>query len=193
LAGKEGGLMADGYDDMTLAEQEAVLREAHETTDLLLEQRPKRASEAPCWDLLAKRGWYVQKRGWPDFLCSGQTADFREIVFCVEVKRHPDDLPRPDQLAMMRTLELARIACFIWDRHLGFRRVGSYRADDGDEMGKLPGDVECPDPSLLRCVWCQGGGKEWADIRATDEQERFRTCSKCSGTGLAAPRLEPVE
>lgn len=176
---------------MTDAEMEIELRRAGDCRELLADSRPNRnASEAKCWDLLAERGWWIHKRGWPDFLCTAQTDDMRAITFCVEVKRHPEDVPREDQMAVMHTLEAAGIPCFMWDQYTGFRRVGSWPSEP-TATGKQHGDTDCPDPSILRCVFCSGGGKSW--MRNPEPVDDLKAilleCWNCGGTGLAVPRL----
>lgn len=175
--------MGKPWNEMTDDEQNDLGRQTAIAEAVAVGGRPSNAREAECWDLLASNGIPTRKPGWPDFLCCGFGQNEESTIFAVEVKRHPEDLPRPEQLECMQILELAGVPCFVWDRHTGFKRAGS-RCFSG--MGKQPWDKDCPDPSLIRCGLCYGGGKEFA----TDAPPI--PCRRCKGTGLAAPALAVV-
>src|ERR1700742_498787 len=127
--------------------------------------------------------FHTYKTGWPDLLCEGYT-EYVVQVFAVEVKRHPEDAPREDQLECMAVLERAGIPCFVWNKHTGFQRMGSWCKDG--TFGARPWDRPFPDPAKARCATCYGSGL--AGVAFKDEPQ---TCSRCSGSGLAL-RLEAV-
>lgn len=144
--------------------------------DALKPNKPSNKTEAACWDKLAACGWWVDRRGWPDFLCSMMTSDGRQTCVAVEVKSGAAD-PSPEQRQVMQILELAGVPCFMWDPTRGFRRVGAC-GTSGDPLGRIaPGMRECPPPDVLRCQRCKGTGYDF--ISTPDVP-----CLECRGGGL---------
>src|SRR4051812_3082398 len=119
--------MPKPWDEMTEDERNDFNMEAMRASARNYEEgpRPTNGREAECWNKLTDNGVFALKRGWPDFLCDSEGANGERVIFAVEVKRHPEDGPRAEQLAAMATLEWAGVPCFVWDRHVGFRRAGS--------------------------------------------------------------------
>ena len=83
------------------------------------EGRPCNASEQEAWDKLIQRGWFVTRRGWPDFACF---KDGKLVL--IEVK-HKHDKLKYMQLRVMRTLAQYGIPCYRWSPEEGFERVGA--------------------------------------------------------------------
>lgn len=79
-------------------------------------QRPRRnAKERQFEELARSKGWYVTKRGWPDFFV---ITDEDEVI-AVEVKpRFPSrggKLVKDSQRQIMSALQTAGIRCFVSD------------------------------------------------------------------------------
>lgn len=154
--------------DMTIEERAAMLREASIEAAVAAGGQSTNARELECWHVLTQNAFFARRGGWPDFLCESHGANEEACTFAVEVKRHPEDHPRQEQLQCMTVLERAGIPCFVWDRHTGFRRMGSLCMEG--QYGRQPMDREMPGPSLPRCG----------------------LCARCGGTGLDPNKLSVV-
>lgn len=83
-----------------------------------MKRQLRNVPERQCLESLAKEGWSITKRGWPDFFCLHPTKG----IMAVEVKpkfTHP--LKKSQQL-VMRELSKFGVPCYRWDQENGFTR-----------------------------------------------------------------------
>jgi hypothetical protein len=66
-------------------------------------------SEAQFVNGAAKKGWKLDRSGWPDFFCETPQG-----VLAVEVKQSIKDKLRPSQLLMFALLEALGLRIYVW-------------------------------------------------------------------------------
>lgn len=82
------------------------------------QKKPKNPHERNCFDILNEDGWYVTKRGWPDFICFK-----KDEVIIVEVKPKRDHRLKRAQYKVMQALSRYGIKCYRWSPDVGFVSV----------------------------------------------------------------------
>ncbi len=90
-------------------------------------RRPKNVPEGKLFDLLEAKGYFVAKRGWPDFSVWDENG---KLIAVVEVKPHAEQKLKTHQFAMLTALAEFGVPCFRWSPGGGFVRIGS-RPDNG--------------------------------------------------------------
>lgn len=79
---------------------------------------PMNAAERRAYLAIAKKGWIVTKRGWPDLACFDADGN----LVAVECKKHGNQVLKECQSATMKALEKAGVRCFRYDPETGFTR-----------------------------------------------------------------------
>jgi len=80
--------------------------------------RLKNPAERQLFEKLTEEGWYVTKRGWPDFVC------FKEDdLILIEVKPRRSHHLKKEQYRLMVALVKLGIRCFRWSPDGGFEPV----------------------------------------------------------------------
>ena len=83
-----------------------------------LQRKPKNQAEGQLYDLMNQDGWFVEKKGFPDFAC------YRNDEFIlVEVKPKRGHRLKKAQYRLMTTLAKAGIKCYRWTPEDGFTLV----------------------------------------------------------------------
>ena len=78
----------------------------------------KNPAEKLLFDQLTAEGWYVTKRGWPDFAC------FKgDNLALVEVKPKSSHRLERSQFRLMSTLAKYGVKCFRWSPDLGLEPI----------------------------------------------------------------------
>jgi hypothetical protein len=79
---------------------------------------PKNPSELECWNKLIADGWFVSKKGWPDFAC------FKDGKFAVvEVKPKRGHRLKRAQYRTMLALVKSGVKCYKWSPDSGFELI----------------------------------------------------------------------
>ena len=82
------------------------------------QKKPKNPSERMLYDQLTQEGWFVDKKGWPDFAC------FRGGEFIIiEVKPKRSHRLKKAQYRTMLALAQRGIKCYRWSPDIGFELI----------------------------------------------------------------------
>ncbi len=82
-----------------------------------MELEIKNQYERECYEALRKEGWFVSKKGWPDFLCIRG-----DDIILVEVKPKRSHRLKKHQYLVMTALTKAGLKCYRWTPE-GFEKV----------------------------------------------------------------------
>ncbi len=80
--------------------------------------RPKNKAEAALFDELTADGWFVTKKGWPDFSCFKN-----DRLILVEVKPKRSHALKKMQHQVMLALAERHIPCYRWSPDGGFEPI----------------------------------------------------------------------
>ena len=90
----------------------------NETKRQHLERLPRNKHEREFYDLMKGEGWFITKRGWPDFAC------FRgEDFMVVEVKEKRSHRLKKSQYRLLKTFARHGIKAFKWGSDEGFEEI----------------------------------------------------------------------
>ena len=78
----------------------------------------KNAAEQACAKELTAQGWFVTKKGWPDFAC------FKgDKLALVEVKQKSSHRLKRDQFRLLTALAKLGVNCFLWSPEQGLQPI----------------------------------------------------------------------
>jgi hypothetical protein len=76
----------------------------------------KNKAERAFQEYAAEQGWFVSKRGWPDFI-----VEMKGELVAVEIKPRENVHPKKEQLRVISWLQSKGIRTFVWSPDAGFR------------------------------------------------------------------------